>query len=171
MNFFRIITLFLALFFISIGPSNLFADSHDAEQNIVDQAKEINKEIKKKQAATEANINSEIGDQEPLPLNDPFAGDSSFGSGTGIISGSQTEDREEMSLYNFKLVGVISGTYDSYVSLVNASGDVITLQLHEELSEGVRLVDTRLNEAIFEKADDTYITINFKNQIKETDEY
>ena len=48
MIFFRIITLFLALFFISIGPSNLFADSHDAEQNIVDQAKEINKEIKKK---------------------------------------------------------------------------------------------------------------------------
>ena len=76
-----------------------------------------------------------------------------------------------MSLYNFKLVGIISGVYESYVSLVNASGDVITLQLHEELSEGVRLVDTRLNEAIFEKADDTYITINFKNQIKETDEY
>ena len=48
MIFFRIITLFLALFFISIGPGNLFADSHDAEQNIVDQAKEINKEIKKK---------------------------------------------------------------------------------------------------------------------------
>ena len=106
-----------------------------------------------------------------MPLNDPFAGDSSFGSGTGIISGGQTEKRDEMSLYNFKLVGIISGVYESYVSLVNASGDVITLQLHEELSEGVRLVDTRLNEAIFEKADDTYITINFKNQIKETDEY
>ncbi len=58
MIFFRIITLFLALFFISIGPGNLFADSHDAEQNIVDQAKEINKEIKKKKAATEANIKS-----------------------------------------------------------------------------------------------------------------
>ena len=171
MNFFKIVTLFLALFFISISPSNVFADSHDVEKNIVEQSKEITEELLKKQAATEANISSEIGNEEPLPLNDPFAGDSSLGSGTGIISGSQTEDREEMSLYNFKLVGIISGTYESYVSLVNASGDVVTLQLHEELSEGVRLVDMRLKEAIFQKADDTYITINFNNQIKEIDEY
>ena len=62
-------------------------------------------------------------------------------------------------------------SFDIRISLVNASGDVVTLQLHEELSEGVRLVDMRLNEAIFQKEDDTYITINFKNQIKETDEY
>ena len=171
MNFFKIVTLFLALFFISISPSNVFADSHDVEKNIVEQSKEITEELLKKQAATEANIDSEIGEAEPLPLNDPFAGDSSLGSGTGIISGGQTEDREEMSLYNFKLVGIISGTYESYISLVNASGDVVTLQLHEELSEGVRLVDMRLNEAIFQKEDDTYMTINFKNQIKETDEY
>ena len=155
---------------MNVSSNNLYADSHDAEQNIVDQAKEINEEIKKKQAATEANISSEIDTEESLPLNDPFAGDASLGSGTGIISG-QTEEREEMSLYNFKLVGVISGTYESYISLVNASGDVMTLQLHEELSEGVRLVDMKFNEAIFQKEDDTYITINFNNQIKETDEY
>ena len=162
MNFYKIITLFLVLFFISISPNNLFADNHDTEQNIVDQAKEINEELKEKQAATEANISSEIDTEESLPLNDPFAGDASLGSGTGIISG-QTEEREEMSLYNFKLVGVISGTYESYISLVNASGDIITLQLHEELSEGVRLIDMRLNEAIFQKEDDTYMTIDFKN--------
>ena len=90
------------LFFISISPSNVFADSHDVEKNIVEQSKEITEELLKKQAATEANIDSEIGETEPLPLNDPFAGDSSLGSGTGIISGSQTEDRDEMSLYNFK---------------------------------------------------------------------
>ena len=171
MNFFKIITLFLLLLFINISSNNVLADSHDVDQNIVEQAKEINQEILEKQAATEANISSEIGNEEPLPLNDPFAGDSSLGSGTGIISGNQTEDREEMSLYNFKLVGIISGTYESYVSLVNASGELVTLQLHEELSEGVRLVDMRLNEVIFQKADDTYITINFNNQIKETDEY
>ena len=159
------------MFFISISSKNVFADNHDINQNIVEQAKEITEEILQEQAATEANISSEIGTEEPLPLNDPFAGDSSLGSGAGIISTGQTEDREEMSLYNFKLVGIISGTYESYVSLVNASGDVVTLQLHEELSEGVRLVDMRLNEAIFQKEDDTYITINFKNQIKETDEY
>ena len=171
MNFFKIITLFLLLLFISISSNNALADSHDVSQNLVEQAKEINQEILKKQAATEANISSEIGNEEPLPLNDPFAGDASLGSGTGIISGSQTEDREEMSLYNFKLVGIISGTYDSYVSLVNASGEILTLQLHEELSEGIRLVDMRIDEAIFQKEDKSYITINFKNQIKETDEY
>ena len=157
---------------MSVGPSNLFADSHDAEQNIIDQAKEINKEVKKKQAEAEANINSEIGNnEEPLPLNDPFAGDSSLGSGTTLITESDTEKRSEMSLYNFKLVGIIAGDHESYVSLVNASGEVITLQLHEELSDGVKLIDMKLSEAIFEKEDGKYMTINFKNQIKETDAY
>ena len=124
MNFYKIITLFLVLFFISISPNNLFADNHDTEQNIVDQAKEINEELKEKQAATEANISSEIDTEESLPLNDPFAGDASLGSGTGIISG-QTEEREEMSLYNFKLVGIMNGEYESYVSLINATGEVV----------------------------------------------
>ena len=156
---------------MSVGPSNLFADSHDAEQNIIDQAKEINKEVKKKQAEAQANINSEIGDEEPLPLNDPFAGDSSLGSGTTLITESVTEKRSEMSLYNFKLVGIIAGDHESYVSLVNASGEVMTLQLHEELSDGVKLIDMKLSEAIFEKEDGKYMTINFKNQIKETDAY
>ena len=157
---------------MSVGPSNLFADSHDAEQNIIDQAKEINKEVKKKQAEAQANINSEIGNnEEPLPLNDPFAGDSSLGSGTTVITESVTEKRSEMSLYNFKLVGIIAGDHESYVSLVNASGEVMTLQLHEELGDGVKLIDMKLSEAIFEKEDGKYMTINFKNQIKETDAY
>ena len=157
---------------MSVSSSNLFADNHDTEQNIIDQAKEINKEVKKKQAEAQANINSEIGNnEEPLPLNDPFAGDSSFGSGTTVITESDTEKRSEMSLYNFKLVGIIAGDHESYVSLVNASGEVITLQLHEELGDGVKLIDMKLSEAIFEKEDGKYMTINFKNQIKETDAY
>ena len=145
MIFFKTITLFLVLLFMSITPNNVIADSHDVD----------------------------INTEEPLPLNDPFAGNSSLGSGSGtsIISTGQTGDREEMSLYNFKLVGIISGSYESYVSLVNASGEIITLQLQEELSDGVKLVDMTLNEAVFQKADDTYMTINFKNKIKETDEF
>ena len=143
MIFFKTITLFLVLLFMSITPNNVIADSHDVEKNT----------------------------EEPLPLNDPFAGNSSLGSGTSIISTGQTGDREEMSLYNFKLVGIISGSYESYVSLVNASGEIITLQLHEELSDGVKLVDMTLNEAVFQKADDTYMTIDFNNKIKETDEF
>ena len=145
MIFFKTITLFLVLLFMSITPNNVIADSHAVD----------------------------INTEEPLPLNDPFAGNSSLGSGSGtsIISTGQTGEREEMSLYNFKLVGVISGSFESYVSLVNASGEIITLQLHEELSDGVKLVDMTLNEAVFQKADDTYMTINFKNKIKETDEF
>ncbi len=145
MIFFKTITLFLVLLFMSITPNNVIADSHDVD----------------------------INTEEPLPLNDPFAGNSSLGSGSGssIISTGQTGDREEMSLYNFKLVGIISGSYESYVSLVNASGEIITLQLHEELSDGVKLVDMTLNEAVFQKADDTYMTIDFNNKIKETDEF
>ena len=157
---------------MSVSSNSLFADNHDTEQNIIDQAKEINKEVKKKQAEVQANINSEIDGEEPLPLNDPFAGDSSLASGTAMISGgNQTEERSEMSLYNFKLVGIIEGSYEVYTSLVNSSGEVVTLQLHEELSKGVKLIDVRVNEAVFEKEDGTYMTINFKNQIKETDEY
>ena len=143
MIFFKTITLFLVLLFMSITPNNVIADSHDVD----------------------------INTEEPLPLNDPFAGNSSLGSGTSIISTGETGEREEMSLYNFKLVGVISGSYESYVSLVNASGEIITLQLHDELSDGVKLVDMTLNEAVFQKVDGTYMTINFKNKIKETDEF
>ena len=145
MIFFKTITLFLVLLFMSITPNNVIADSHDVD----------------------------INTEEPLPLNDPFAGNSSLGSGSGtsIISTGQAGERKEMSLYNFKLVGIISGSEESYVSLVNASGEIITLQLQDELSDGVKLVDMTLNEAVFQKADDTYMTIDFNNKIKETDEF
>ena len=170
MNFFKIITLFLLLLFISISSNNALADSHDASQNLVEQAKEINQEILEKQAATEANISSEIGNEEPLPLNDPFAGDASTGGAgsTTMIAGSE-EEREEMSLYNFKLVGIIEGQFESHVTLINATGELITIQMYEELSQGVRLVAINdKEEAVFEKNADSFLVINFKNQIRET---
>ena len=155
---------------MSVSSSNLFADNHDTEQNIIDQAKEINKEVKKKQAETQANINSEIGGEEPLPLNDPFAGDSSLGSTAMISGGNKTEERSEMSLYNFKLVGIMNGEYESYVSLINPTGEIVTLQMNEELSPGIKLVALKTEQAIFEKGDNSFLVINFKNQIKETSE-
>ena len=170
MNFFKIITLFLLLLFISISSNNALADSHDASQNLVEQAKEINQEILEKQAATEANISSEIGNEEPLPLNDPFAGDESTGGvgSTTMIAGSE-EEKEEMSLYNFKLVGIIEGQFESHVTLINATGELITIQMYEELSQGVRLVAINdKEEAVFEKNADSFLVINFKNQIRET---
>ena len=172
MNFFKIITLFLLLLFISISSNNALADSHDVSQNLVEQAKEINQEILEKQAATEANISSEIGNEEPLPLNDPFAGDASTGGAgsTSMIAGSE-EEQEEMSLYNFKLVGIIEGQFESYVTLINATGELITIQMYDELSQGVRLVAINdKEEAVFDKNEDSYLVINFKNQIRETSE-
>ena len=172
MSFFKIITLFLLLLFINISSNNVLADSHDVDQNIVEQAKEINQEILEKQAATEANISSEIGNEEPLPLNDPFAGDESTGGvgSAAMIAGSE-EEQEEMSLYNFKLVGIIEGQFESYVTLINATGELITIQMYDELSQGVRLVAINdKEEAVFDKNEDSYLVINFKNQIRETSE-
>ena len=142
----RAIYFLLVLFFATFSMNYTFADTHDT------------------------NASSEINEEEELPLNDPFAGDESLSSGTNLVSGSE-EEREAMSLYKFKLVGIILGEYDSYVTLVDASGETLSLTLHEELSTGVKLVDLKVNEAIFEKDDNTYLSINFKNQIKEMNEY
>ena len=167
MNFFKIIIAFFVIF-LGINYS-VYAENHDTSQNIVDKAKEINQKIKKQQAEKKENISSEIESAEPLPLNDPFAGDASTGGKRSnlIVSGSENE-REEMSLYNFKLVGIMQGKFEGYVSLINSNGELMTLGLNEELSEGVRLVELRRNEAVFEKGEDSFLIINFKNQIKET---
>ena len=142
----RAIYFLLVLFFATFSMNYTLADTHDT------------------------NTSAEISEEEELPLNDPFAGDESLSSGTNLVSGSE-EEREAMSLYKFKLVGIILGKYDSYVTLVDASGETLSLTLHEELSTGVKLVDLKVNEAIFEKDDNTYLSINFKNQIKEMNEY
>ena len=142
----RAIYFLLVLFFAAFSMSYTFADTHDT------------------------NASAEVSEEEALPLNDPFAGDESLSSGTNLVSGSE-EEREAMSLYKFKLVGIIEGEYEAYVTLVDASGDTLSLTLHEELSTGVKLVDLKVNEAIFEKDDNTYLSINFKNQIKEMNEY
>ena len=154
MTFRKIISLFL--FFICVGLTNVSADDND--------------QTKEKQEATTSTTSITKDGEEPLPLNDPFAGDESLSGGTAVVTGS-AEEREAMSLYRFKLVGIIGGLHEKYVSLVNAAGEVMTLGLHEELSEGIKFVDLRNREAIFEKDDNTYLIINFKNQIKEVNEY
>ena len=151
--------------------SNAIADNHDTEQNILDKAKEINEKIKKQQAEKNENISSEVGNVEPLPLNDPFVGDASLG-GTSTVSVITSDDEEDsgMSLYNFKLVAIMTGEYESYVSLINSSGEIVTLQMNEELSKDIKLISLAPHRAVFEKGTDSYLVINFKNQIKETSE-
>ena len=83
---------------------------------------------------------------------------------------AEEEQEDEMSLYKFKLAGLISGKDSSYISLVNSSGEVISVTLGQYLGK-IKLVDLRLNEAIFEKDDKKFIIIDFNNIIREADEY
>jgi len=148
MNFFKIFLTLLFLLFSTLS----YADNHGETQS-----------------ETVSEIAQEIQDDEEVPLNDPFAGnEGSTGSLDASISPEEQED--EMSLYNFKLAGLISGKDNSYISLVNTSGEVLTLTLGQFLGK-VKLVDLRLNEAIFEKEDKTFIMIDFNNVVREADEY
>ena len=137
---------------------NVFADDHTDNSELVEKAKKITEEI--------ANQNQI--DEDEVPLNDPFAGNEGMSSST--VNPETGEERDEMSLYNFKLSGLISGKDESYITLTNTSGDVITLNLNQYLGK-IKFVDLRLTEAIFEKDDKTYIIIDFNNQIRESDEY
>ena len=167
MNFFKIIILII-LFFTTI--QNSFADSHD-KKNIVDQAKDLANKAKEDQAKKEQNIKDTLGEEE-VPLNDPFAGNAAqSSSGLSIINNTSGEEQEKLTLNNFKLVGIISGQFESYVSLADNTGKVITIQLNEELEEGLKFIDLRLTEAIFKKEDGKYMVIDFKNKVKEVDDY
>ena len=91
--------------------------------------------------------------EEPLPLNDPFVGDASMSGRTEVTllennTNTTTEPKSGQSLYNFKLVGVVSSEMDSFATLINAGGDVLTLKISEELSPGVKLVALNNKEAV-----------------------
>ena len=165
MNFFKILIL-ITLFFSAI--QNSFADSHD-KKNIVDQAKDLTNQANETLAKKKQNIKDEIG--EEVPLNDPFAGHASTSSGDLITFDDDPENQKKLTLNNFKLVGIISGKFESYVSLADSSGKVVTIQLNDELEEGLRFIDLRLTEAIFEKEGGKFMVIDFKNKVKEVDEY
>ena len=104
-----------------------------------------------------------------MPLNDPFAGNEGT-SGSLNTDIPEEEQEDVMSLYNFKLAGLISGKDNSYISLVNSGGEIITVTIGQFLGE-IKLIDLRLTEAIFQKEDKSYMIIDFNNQIRETDEY
>ena len=148
-----LILLFCSLFLTKFS----IADSHDANKELVNKAKEITKNLE----------NNESDDEEDVPLNDPFAGNEGSSS---MLNPDTGEERDEMSLYNFKLSGLISGVNASYVSLTNSSGDVFVVTLGQYLGK-IQLIDLRLSEAIFKKEDNSYIIIDFNNQIREANEY
>ena len=148
MSFFRI---FIILSIILLANKS-FADDSAQKQKVLDQTKEITKQFE---------------EDDEVPLNDPFAGNEGTNSMTNIPEG---EAEDVMSIYNFKLVGLISGKDHSYISLVNSGGEVVTLSLGQHLGK-IKFIDLRLTEAIFKKEDESYIILDFNNQIRETNEY
>mgnify|MGYP001175037277 CR=1 FL=1 len=147
MNFFKIILLviFATFSFVAI------ADNHDLSEA----------------SANQTVSSSEMLDDEEVPLNDPFAGNEGQNRNSNI---PEEEQEDEMSLYNFKLAGLISGKNYSYISLVNSGGEVITITLGQFLGK-IKFVDLRLTEAIFQKEDESYLILDFNNQIREANEY
>ena len=151
MSFFRI--LFIVIF-ISASPYFALADeTKKTTEEIVDQAKEINKQIE---------------EEEDVPLNDPFVGNE--GTSSSNLNIPEEEQQEQFSLYNYKLTGLISGKDHSYISLVDASGDNTILTLGQNLGK-IKLIDLRLTEAIFQKEDKSYLIIDFNNIVRQADEY
>ena len=165
MNFFKnLIFVISFLFFASLA----YADSHDTQQTIIDKAKEINKKVKEKQALQNSNISSEIGKEEALPLNDPFVGDGSLGGGSGIKLVAETEEeKKNLSVFNFKLIGIVQGEDESFASIIDENGEIITLSAFEEIAPGVSLISINSKEIIFDKKGESLIAINFKNQVIE----
>ena len=146
MNFFKIFLLKFALILFLFPTHILYADNHDTK-------KKVSKE-------------------EPLPLNDPFVGDSSFSGGVKVITDgtSNSAQKKTLDLFTYKLVGIMKSGTNSFVSLINQDGENITVEMFEEVNEGVKLVDMNQNEAIFQ-TEDNYLIMNFKNQIRESSEY
>jgi|TARA_S200000501_G_scaffold12097_1_gene10716 Tfp pilus assembly protein PilP len=147
MIFFRI------LLFIMMMVANIsLADNHVKKEELLEQVKEITQGL---------------ADEDEVPLNDPFAGNEGTNSLASIPDGEQ---EDEMSLYNFKLAGLVSGKDHSYISVVSSAGEAMTLTLGQFLGKN-KFIDLRLTEAIFKKEDGKYLIIDFNNQIREADEY
>ena len=147
MNFFRILLVIMTMV-VNVS----MADNHEKNEELLEQVKEITKEF---------------ADEDEVPLNDPFAGNEGTNSVASIPEGEQ---EDEMSLYNFKLAGLVSGKDHSYISVVSSAGEAMTLTLGQYLGKN-KFIDLRLTEAIFEKEDGKFIIIDFNNQIREADEY
>ena len=111
MNFFKTFILLIFLFSTTVS----FADNHD--QNQTNNENELNE------------IQQALQDEEEVPLNDPFAGNEGLNSLSNV---PQEEQDEPMSIYNFKLLGLISGKDHSYISLGDSAGEIITLTIGQK---------------------------------------
>ena len=132
MNLIKLSFIFTVLMFFNFAS---YADNHD-KKKLVDEVKKITTKLD--------------SIDEEMPLNDPFAGNEASSSVNMNIPEDEAQD--EMSLYNFKLVGLVTGKNFSYISLIKSDGEPYTLTIGQYLGK-IKLVDLRLNEAIFIKDD------------------
>ena len=109
MNFFKLIIIVLMIFTFS---QKAMSDSHD-------------KETDQKKVDNTATVN-----EEPLPLNDPFAGDASTAS--DIVT-EETLPQSAVKLRAYKLVGSFSAQDNSFITLVDDNGEFMTVELFEEV--------------------------------------
>ena len=88
------------------------------------------------------------------------------GSGIKVVAESE-EEKRNLSVFNFKLVGIIEGENESYASIIDESGEVITLAAFEEIAPGVSLIGISRKEIVFDNNGESMVVINFKNQVIE----
>tara|TARA_B100001123_G_C14489479_1_gene701715 strand:- start:12 stop:539 length:528 start_codon:yes stop_codon:yes gene_type:complete len=175
MNFFnKIISFIIFCIFCNIAV----ADDSETNEELLEKAKQITEALEKSDQQ-EAQQEATATEDEEVPLNDPFAGNEGIEEESASTVNPETgEKRDKMSLYNFKLVGLISGTDSSYISLAErGSGEIYSVSLGQNFGK-VKLVDLRLHEAIFQRddaemaeEDKKYIIIDFNLQVRESDEY
>ena len=120
------------------------SDSHD-------------KETDQKKVDNTATVN-----EEPLPLNDPFAGDASTAS--DIVT-EETPTSSAVKLRAYKLVGSFSAQDNSFITLVDDNGEFMTVELFEEVLSGVNIVNLNLKDAVFQKAYDKKYIINISAKV------
>ena len=111
--------------------------------------------------------------EEPLPLNDPFVGDASLSGGVKVLSdGTTSSEQKRLDIFTYKLTGLVQSDSNSFISLINQDGENVTVEINEEVNEGVKLLDMNQKEVVFlVEETDSYLIMNFKNEIKETSEY
>ena len=76
-------------------------------------------------------------------------------------------DKKSISNYLKILInGILMGTANK---IPGVSGGLVAIAIgfYEELSPGVRLISISLKEVVFERGEDSFVAINFKNQIIE----
>ena len=59
----------------------------------------------------------------------------------------------------------------SYIKNIAEFVDERMREVQEELSNGLKLVEVNIKEAIFQKGEDNFVSLNFKNQIREINEF